>query len=324
MSTLWPIHTRPLPEEALSSWLKRVSKQLGCTTRDLLVYDLGLANQCDYQLDMESQQDLASRLTAKTGVPIDQIYSMNVGSLVPMVLDTLSRSYEYARDYIGGFEVIRGPRSKMELSWGLWKPWVSSYRDGELLVCPFCLKNGEPYLRLHWRMSFVLTCPGHRLWLQRFKLTHRNTIENGCLVAVEEAPKEVCNVDLVSLEALTSGFAYHAGRRIHAGMWFRLLRRVIYEVHAHRDFTRPYENKSCKQVWSITGYRKPTATEGRNIYERAPLYRQRKLMVASAAALKLIAEHKLSTYGRHAELLKMPLSEASNYYLEQTDKSKTM
>lgn len=308
MTQLWPVHSPPKPEEALSTWLGRLAKQLGCTSRDLLVNVLGLKPQSEFQIDMEPQQELIASLVDKTGVSPDRIYSMNAHSLVPLVLDSLSASYELSGVYVGGLEVIRGPRSGLDLSWGRWKPWITSSRDKEPLVCPYCLHRGEPYLRLHWRLSFVLTCPEHKLWLQRFKLSKRNPIENGCDVNVEAAPDEVCYMDRVSLDALRSGFANHAGRKIHVGLWFRLLRRLLYELHAHRDFTRPYENKSCQQVWSFTGYRKPTATEGRNVYERAPLYRQRKLMVATATALMLIAERKLTTYGEHAELLKLPLS----------------
>lgn len=43
----WPLHPRPLPGEALSSWLDRVSGEHSLTLRDLLEHNLGSASIVD-------------------------------------------------------------------------------------------------------------------------------------------------------------------------------------------------------------------------------------------------------------------------------------
>lgn len=40
----WPLHPRPGPDEALSSWLARVAGVYGLPVQDLLRHNLGLAS----------------------------------------------------------------------------------------------------------------------------------------------------------------------------------------------------------------------------------------------------------------------------------------
>lgn len=52
MTARWPIHPRPIPGEALTSWLHRIADGYGITVDDL-AFDIG------YSLDRDTDLDLA-------------------------------------------------------------------------------------------------------------------------------------------------------------------------------------------------------------------------------------------------------------------------
>jgi hypothetical protein len=71
----WPLHPRPRPVEALSSWLGRVAAANATRTEDLLRYDLapaaGLADvPAPADLDWDPPATMLEALASGTGVPV--------------------------------------------------------------------------------------------------------------------------------------------------------------------------------------------------------------------------------------------------------------
>lgn len=69
----WPLHPRPQPGEALSSWLDRVSVEHSLTLHDLLEHNLGSASIVDERwsaadLDWDPPDRVLAEVSERTGV----------------------------------------------------------------------------------------------------------------------------------------------------------------------------------------------------------------------------------------------------------------
>jgi hypothetical protein len=201
-----PLHPRPLPHEALSSWVDRLAAAYGLGRRGFLRVAFGAdPAQDDAMLDTgDGPPDLAAALADRTGVSPGRVRAMTLAGYTPGLLDTA------------------GPGT----------PW----RTDDLMAavprcCPRCLAT-EPdtFVRLHWRLAWMASCPRHgealvplapSPWLRHF-VREREPLH--------PAP-DLLALDRITLGAVTTGTALlPCGGAVPGGAWLRTLRALLYEV----------------------------------------------------------------------------------------------
>jgi hypothetical protein len=104
---------------------------------------------------------------------------------------------------------------------------------------------------------------------------------------------------------LTTGGVKLPRRRIHAGIWFRLLRTLLDEVNTPLSQCGTCA-EGIRQVWARSGH-PPRA--GQNLwrpYEALDLKLQLQMLEAVAAAIDLIESKSLRPQGKQAELFVPP------------------
>lgn len=146
---LWPIHTKPLPDELLSSWLIRLAHahQLKAETlcSDLFGHQSTIWNR---DVDRLAPEWVLTGLCRATGTALSNAKTTTLPSLAGQLSESVSP---------GGFS-----------------PWIiplgifhrSRLRPG-LMYCPVCLaeEHGRYYRRL-WRIAWATVCIKHRCLLQ--------------------------------------------------------------------------------------------------------------------------------------------------------------
>lgn len=90
----WPLHPRPGPGEALSSWLERTAQLYGLSVKDLVRHNLGPASTLledpdPVELDWDPPAAVLAALAERTGVPVGELRRMTLGGWVPWLTDTL-------------------------------------------------------------------------------------------------------------------------------------------------------------------------------------------------------------------------------------------
>jgi len=204
--------------------------------------------------------NLATALAERAGVSPGLIRTMTLAAYVPGLIDATKPRPGLFDSYTGQFGWFvapgrrDGPPSESAPSW---TPW----RAGDLLsalprCCPRCLvTDALPYVRLHWRLAWMASCPLHgemlvpvavSSWRVQF-LREREP---------NRAAPDLLALDRITLGAATTGTATlpRGGGQVPGSAWLRALRTLLKEV------ARP-------MVWS--GY------SGRNELTRAWLRTRR-------------------------------------------------
>ena len=303
----WPMHPRPLPGEALSSWVRRLATDNVCSLRTLFAHGLEQEDFTDGQLDLDPPEALLWALSERTGVPVDRIRGMTVRGWTPLLIDQLKSSRELARTYIGQFSVLFEPgRALPAVPPSTWVPWHASRRYANPLGCRYCLAYGDhKYFRLHWRMPFVMTCPSHRKWLEPVKPSPRNRgYHCDGDERKSEPPQSLMALDELTLQAVGQGFVLMQHRRLHGGVWMRLLRALVNEVTSETLIAHASERDVLRRVWKHAGFKRMKGKLRGHMFESHTHPQQVRVLRAAAAAVDMIQNGLLHAYGPDAHLLR--------------------
>ena len=233
-----PLHPRPLPHEALSSWLDRVAAAYGLKRSRLLhlAFDADRVPS-DRELDLgHGPPGLATALSERTGVPSERIHAMTLAGYVPKLIPTAEAQPGLFDAYVrrSGWlmPTVRWSSAREKPS-GPWAPWHAEDLLSPLpRCCSQCLVTDDiPYVRLHWRLAWMASCPLHgemlvplsvRSWLVQF-LRQREP---------SHAAPDLLALDRITLAAATTGMAIlpHGSGQVPGGAWLRALRTLLDEV----------------------------------------------------------------------------------------------
>lgn len=144
ISSLWPIHYKPFPDELLSCWLVRLAHGHGMKSQTFCNVIFGNRRQIwNRDIDRLAPPWLLDELTNRTG------------TLPSVVLNTTLRSYEG--------RLYHQFRSAGPLHWILLLQMYHRKRKGfGLQFCPTCLlQDTSPYFRKQWRVALNTVCIRH-------------------------------------------------------------------------------------------------------------------------------------------------------------------
>ncbi|CNI48216.1 TniQ family protein [Yersinia ruckeri] len=293
----WPLHPEPVEGEALSSWLDRVAHRYRLDRRELLAHCTG--NNTVDKLDTMPSASLLDALSDKSGLTLAQLRGMHLSGWIPWLLDSMDDNIPSAqKTYVSQLSVLMSASYRKVKPHTQWQAWIPS--EAIHRACPQCLgdRPSEGALLLTWKLPLMLSCPIHGCWLEsyreKFGLFHRWVKIPGNL---RQASFAVSVMDRLTWQALTVGHVDLPRRRVHAGLWFRLLRTLLDELSMPLVRSRSY-TKNLLCIWEKSHY--PLCTNSH--FEMLPLQDQLGMLEAAANAVVLLGEGALQPEGKFAEL----------------------
>ena len=295
----WPLHPAPLEGEALSSWLYRIACCYRMDLQELLLHDLD--HQPLHDLDIDPPRALLDALHLRSGFDLDQLRGMSLAGLTPWLLDSLDPDPGAYDTYVYQLSVLlppRKPRGRSIPSWRAWLPKQAIHR-----ACPLCLQEPDKHvLLLMWHLPLALSCPQHACWLE----PHRGKPGEGFHWEADDirprpASASIVLMDRRTWQALTHGHVDLPRRRVHAGVWFRLLRTVLEELNTPLS-RYPAQARGIRSIWERCGYPVRAGLGIWRPYETLDLPAQLWMLEAAAIAMQLIETNALTGHGTAAEL----------------------
>jgi hypothetical protein len=316
----WPLHPAPREGEALSSWLQRVAACYQMDWYDLLEHDLGHGQVDD--LDTAPPPALLTALSLRSGVELERLRCMSFAGWVPWLLDSLdSRIPDALETYTLQFSVLLPKRTRKTRSITSWRAWLPSQPIHR--ACPLCLNDSEDQaVLLAWKLPLMLSCPQHGCWLEFYRGAPGRLLgwENAD-TAPRTANDAIAAMDRRTWQALTTGCVELPRRRIHAGLWLRLLRTLIDELNTPLSQCGPCA-WSIRHVWERCGHLLRAGQSQWRPYEILAPAVQLQMLEAAACAIELVESSVVRPHGELGDLfLSEPQTGFTNGLPEKKRKS---
>ncbi|MEV0075602.1 TniQ family protein [Nocardia neocaledoniensis] len=310
----WPLHPPPGELESLSSWVARLAELYRMPVVELVGPNLGVLGEIPDRLDEDAPLELLAALATATAVPVARLKAMTLPGWVPWLFDSYPMPAHQGEDtfygYVRQYSVLLAPgeASRFEVTrrrtWrGPWIPETPMDRS-----CPLCTAGPTPIHCWVWALPLTIGCTIHRRrLLTRAELVTAELAGPG--VAGAPVTEPVATLENYTHQALTTGAVRLPGRRVHAAVWFRLLRTLLDELSLSTSGLSRASARVLAQVWQSA---RLTPRAGIRIwapYEQLGWTRQEDLLTAAAAALDLAAQHQLRPRGTLADALAPPRAE---------------
>lgn len=284
----------------MSSWLNRVAVCYQMDMLDLLEHDLGHGQVDD--LDTAPPMSLLTALSQRSGIELDRLRDMSFAGWVPWLLDSFDDRLPAALEtYAFQFLVLLPKRNRKTRSITGWRAWLPSQSIDR--ACPLCLNDpANQAVLLAWKLPLMLSCPLHGCWLESYwGVPGRFLGWENADAAPRTASGAIAAMDRRTWQALTMGYVELPCRRIHVGLWFRLLRTLLDELNtplsqceAHAGYIR--------HVWEGCGHPLRAGQSLWRPYEILDPAVQLQMLEAAATAIDLIESKVLSPRGEQATL----------------------
>lgn len=296
----WPLHPAPKEGEALSSWLHRVAECYQMDLRELLECDLGHGQIDD--IDTAPPLPLLISLAGRSGIELDRLRCMSFTGWTPWLLDSLDDTVPDAMEiYVFQLSVLlpkRNRNTRSITSWRAWLPMRPLCR-----ACPRCIRDStEQSLALTWQLPLLLSCPTHGCWLEPYwGVTGQFTGWDIASCEPRPASAPIAAMDRRTWQALTTGYVELPRRRVHAGLWFRLLRTLLDELNTPISLCGSYGG-TIRYVWERCGHPLRAGQSQWHPYEILACPVQLQMLEAAATAIELLESKILNPGGEFAGL----------------------
>ena len=287
----WPLHPRPGPVEALSSWLDRMARLYDLTAADLLRHNLGsasfaLAGRGGLDLDWDPPRDVLAALAERAGLGLHELVPMTMAGWVPWLIDTLDPGDGQAAfdTYVRQHSVLFRPGEARRNQVSRWLPWVPA--QPARLACPVCAADPGRGQVLMWRVPLMSSCAEHGCQLEP-ESDVRLSLLAGEAMEPEPAAPGTAALDRLTFQALTVGRVTLPGGSAHAGVWFRLLRTMLDELSIAASALTSTSAAAVRAIWAAAGTPPRAGIAVWRPYETLGHPARRALMHAAGIALQL-------------------------------------
>ncbi|WP_252342212.1 TniQ family protein [Rhodococcus sp. 14-2483-1-2] len=310
----WPLHPQPLPGETVSSWLARTSELYSMITRADLLDSLGL-DTTGVDLDRFIPEPVLTALAGKGACTVDRLREMTLAGYTPWLLDSTDPTECDFDTYVHQFSVLLPPglavpdRYRRRPPVGTWLPWVSALTTR---ACPLCIDaldtDADIVVTMAHQYPMLTSCTKHLCRLEfctvipgRLIFWERTPAGSDDHAPPLPVPAAVAEIDRRSVAALTNGSVELGVGRVHAAVWFRLLRTVVDEVvtpliHAG------WWARGLRAIWESTGRSRPLQTS-RVPFENLSWDGQAAVLAAAATAIIAVENDQIFAGGADACLL---------------------
>ena len=317
MSKRWPSHPLPYPNESLVSWITRTASFYDMDARDLLGYEFGINLEVHdlYTIDLNPSISLLDKLSERTGIEFNTIRALTVQSYIPLLIDTFEDTEaKVFNEYTNQFNIFPGKRKNITNLDNNWVPWFNIKRFSDIHGCRMCLsEDHEPYLRLHWRFPWMMSCPVHKLLLEqvRFYILEKQKIHfyfsENKNPTVSHTLDFLYAMDNITLQAVTKGVVEIASGSLHGGVWLRILRTLIEELNSLVTIIGSKTRSLMVPFWQEL---KLFVREGfgrYTLFEQCEYNKQLTLMLVAALVFKAIFSRETKFSSTAVSLLTPPL-----------------
>lgn len=226
----WPLHPAPVEGEALSAWLRRVADCYEMDLMDLLLFEWGKGQIID--LDIRPPDGFLETIAGRSGVELDILRCMTLAGWIPWLLDSFDLEDDAFNCYVNQFSVLLPQKKRPIRIVPGWRAWIP--RRNLNRACPICFgeSSGKLIFKLMWLFPLFVSCPVHGCWLEPFigrfgtlyGWAHRESTPRPAVPVIKR-------MDHRTEQAFTNGQVDLPARKVHAGLWFRLLRTLIDELN---------------------------------------------------------------------------------------------
>ena len=103
----WPLHPPPYPDEALSSWLRRIAHEYGMDAGLLQVSGLGREPLDPDALDTKPPDDLIEAVARRTSSTIAAARATTMAGYIPLLIDAGAAEEGVLWSYVQQFTTLR-------------------------------------------------------------------------------------------------------------------------------------------------------------------------------------------------------------------------
>lgn len=143
MSSYWPVHPQPKPDEIFSSWIYRVARANGKNFFSLCYCLAPEMKNTHYNCDYVVTSEIVNKFCQVLRTPYSQAFNSTLDSYAGYLFDE---------------STPKANRKSCILQTGI-KP--NDHKRFNLQYCPVCLSCDEPYFRKKWRVSLITVCTEH-------------------------------------------------------------------------------------------------------------------------------------------------------------------
>jgi hypothetical protein len=270
---------------------------------DMLKIEFGY-NQMN-TLDTNPPLSLLTQISLRSGIELDRLRCMNFEGFVPWLLDNMDDKIPDAiKTYIQQLSVLLPTDIRRLRPINRWRAWLPI--DPIEQACPHCLADPQnKHFLLVWQLPLMLSCPIHSCRLEAYYGTLKHTFWEQIDGAPREMNDAIVAMDKRTWQALTTGYVELPFRRIHAGVWFRLLRTLLDELNTPLSYCGKYA-KNIIHIWTCSGY---TSRAGQLLwkpYEVLDLPVQLKMLETAAIAIREIELQVIPSPGDQGYLFLPP------------------
>ncbi|WP_315771892.1 TniQ family protein [Rhodococcoides kroppenstedtii] len=306
----WPLHPPPRPQEALTSWMRRTCTYYGLARPADLLPGFEISG---LDMDRYVPEPLLAHLAAHSTVPVPRLRSMTLSGWIPWLLDDTDPARCDFDTYVHQFSVLlpadlaTHDRLCRTPAGGTWLPWVSEQRTR---ACPVCVDELECTadigVTLVHQLSLLTSCPAHGCRLEFCTVLPGRAVLWDRTASDERlrpipVSQEVARLDRRSARALTSGWVQLDRDRVHAAVWFRVLRSVVDDVCTPLCRSGRWSTV-LSAIWNSTGHPRPPQAS-RMVFEHLRWTERERVVAAAASAISAIERGDLPAGGAHARLL---------------------
>jgi hypothetical protein len=191
-------------------------------------------------------------------------------------------------------------KTRLITNWRAWLPIQPINR-----ACPLCLgDHANQAVLLVWKLPLMLSCPLHGCWLECcwggpghfLGWESENTVPR-------PASAVIASMDRRTWQALTAGYVELPLRRIHAGLWFRLLRTLLDELNTPLSLCGT-DSSNIRYIWERCQHPLRAGQSLWRPYEILAPVVQLQMLEAAATAINLIESNVLRPGGQQATLFR--------------------
>ncbi len=297
----WPLHPAPIDGEALSSWLRRLAAEYQMDVSQLIQHGLGIDPGAEQALDLNPPHLLLDTLAERTGITRDRLAHMHLAGSTPWLLDSVQPDPAGFATYVRQFSVLLTPGTRSKHSARSWVAWMPHHPVQR--ACRECMQDPDRQgLLMIWLLPLTLSCPDHELILEPcigIPGDHLTWISDA--TAARTASDAVLAMDRRTQQALSAGHVELPARRIHAGVWFRVLRTILHELSTPVTYWKPRAT-DLQLIWDSSGHPVRARQSWWRTFEAFPWPIQTQLLQAAAEAIRLLEDGTVRGRGTHAEL----------------------
>lgn len=270
---------------------------------ELLEYDLGFYDNPE-ELNVVLPKPLHTLLSHRSGLSEQTIHAMTLESFSPFSLDSLDEDFSDFHAYVYDYSILLPSNNHKKNQPKLrWKPWLKQPITLSR-ACPHCINDHEGIITLSWYLPVMLSCQKHQCFLQPCSTALGQYVYWSEETETLNLPvsSAVMKMDHYTWSAITTGQVKLPRRTIHAGVWFRLLRTLLNELHMPLSYSKRVYTETVVPLWNSLSLEPRSGMSSWKEYEHLSFKRQQETLMVAAQAIEWMENKTIAPKGNASYL----------------------